>query len=76
VTEPTEAPQSPYDRYVTLAGELGGDVIEQPDAATRAALLCQAGGAESFLGGVPITEFPTDLALVRAYCPEREANLA
>lgn len=67
----TEA--SPYDAYLTLVDEFGGDVIERDDAATRAALLC-SGAAKDTLGGVPLTEFPTDLALVRSYCPEVEGD--
>ena len=64
---------SDYDKYVSLAGALGGKVISKQDAATRAALNC-SGAAKSMLGGVSIDNFPTDLALIRAYCPNMESS--
>lgn len=75
----TEAPPettpagSPYDTYVSLAATIeGAEVIERSDAAIRASLLCGSDDMSKMLGGVPLTEFPTDLALVRAYCPDKE----
>jgi hypothetical protein len=62
-----------YNSYLTEAGNLGGDVINKEDAAIRAMLLCTGDPAE-MLGGVSIDNFPTDLALVRAYCPDKEDN--
>jgi len=64
---------SPYPKYLELVEELAGDVISRDDAAIRASLLC-SGSAKEMLGGVPISEFPTDLALIRAYCPEMESE--
>ena len=64
---------SPYPKYLELVEELAGDVISRDDAAIRASLLC-SGSAKDMLGGVPISEFPTDLALIRAYCPEMESD--
>ena len=69
----TTETSNPYVTYQRLANELGGDIIARGDAAIRASLLC-SGAAKSMLGGVPITEFPTDLALIRAYCPTKESN--
>lgn len=77
----TSTPQQPsttaaavddYETYKKLSTELGGDVIEKSDAATRAQLLC-SGSAKSMLGGMKIDNFPTDLALIRAYCPDKES---
>lgn len=72
----TTTAASPYDTYVALAGQLGGEVIARADAATRAALLCSdpASASQAYFGGIPLSEFPTDLALVRAYCPGAEAD--
>ena len=63
-----------YGRYLELTAQLGGKVIGREDAATRAALNC-SGAAKSMYGGVPLSQFPTDLALVRAYCPDKESGL-
>ena len=65
--------ESPYPNYLEIVKDLGGDVIPKDDAAIRASLLC-SGSAKEMLGGVPISEFPTDLALIRAYCPKMESE--
>jgi hypothetical protein len=65
--------ESPYPNYLEIVKDLGGDVIPKEDAAIRASLLC-SGSAKEMLGGVPISEFPTDLALIRAYCPKMESE--
>ena len=65
--------ESPYPKYLEIVKDLGGDVIPREDAAIRASLLC-SGSAKEMLGGVPISEFPTDLALIRAYCPKMESE--
>jgi hypothetical protein len=68
----TTTQRDDYARYLELTAQLGGKVIGKDDAATRALLLCN-GSAKSMLGGVSITNFPTDLALIRAYCPDKES---
>ena len=70
----TTVPIDRYSKYLELTAQLGGDVIAKEDAVIRASLDC-SGAANSMMGGIPITEFPTDLALVRAYCPDKEADL-
>ncbi len=65
--------ESPYPNYLEIVKDLGGDVFPKDDAAIRASLLC-SGSAKEMLGGVPISEFPTDLALIRAYCPKMESD--
>lgn len=70
----TTVPIDRYSKYLELTAQLGGDVIAKEDAVIRASLDC-SGAAKSMMGGIPITEFPTDLALVRAYCPEKEPDL-
>ena len=67
-------PADPYGDYLVLAEELGGMVdISAEDAGIRARLLCD-GSADDMFDVVPLRDSPTDLALVRAYCPEREAD--
>ena len=68
----TTTQRDDYAKYLELTAQLGGKVIPKDDAAIRAALLCN-GSAKSMLGGVSITNFPTDLALIRAYCPDKES---
>lgn len=65
----TDPDESPYDEYARIVEGMGGLLIGREDAAIRASLLC-SGAADDMLGGVPITEFPTDHALVIAYCPD------
>lgn len=66
--------ESPYDEYLRISDELGGmgDEISKDDAATRAALNCMPNAKDDLYGGISLSEFPTDLALVRAYCPDKE----
>lgn len=68
---PTTAPVagSPYEEFLRVVEQMGGLVISRNDAGIRAGLLC-SGQADGMMGGVPITEFPTDHALVLTYCPE------
>jgi hypothetical protein len=68
----TQTPLDDYAKFLELTAQLGGETIEKDDAAIRAALLCN-GSAASMLGGVSIQNFPTDLALIRAYCPDKES---
>jgi hypothetical protein len=68
----TSTQRDDYAKYLELTAQLGGKVIPKDDAPIRAALLCN-GSAKSMLGGVSITNFPTDLALIRAYCPDKES---
>lgn len=70
----TTVPIDRYSKYLELTEQLGGDVIAKEDAVIRASLDC-SGAAKDMMGGISITEFPTDLALVRAYCPDKEADL-
>ena len=70
--ETTTTQRDDYAKYLDLTAQLGGKTIGKDDAATRALLLCN-GSAKSMLGGVSITNFPTDLALIRAYCPDKES---
>jgi hypothetical protein len=69
---PTTTQRDDYAKYLELTAHLGGETIGKDDAATRALLLCN-GSAKSMLGGVSITNFPTDIALIRAYCPDKES---
>lgn len=68
-----ESGSSEYERFLALTAELGGDVIAEDDAAIRAFLLCSGAALEMF-GGLPLATSPTDLALVRSYCPAVEAD--
>jgi hypothetical protein len=75
---PTTAPFRPdpdrYDTYVGLAREYGGDVASREDATALASVFCSdpAGARAEFLGGEPLGSYPSDLAIVRAYCPDKE----
>lgn len=75
---PTTAPFRPdpdrYDTYVGLAREYGGDVASREDATALASVFCgdPAGARAEFLGGEPLGTYPSDLAIVRAYCPDKE----
>jgi hypothetical protein len=75
---PTTAPFRPdpdrYDTYVGLAREYGGDVASREDATALASVFCSdpAGARAEFLGGEPLGTYPSDLAIVRAYCPDKE----
>lgn len=73
-TDVTTTTVDPYAAYSAAATAAGQRIIGQADAATRAALLCgQVEQVKSMFGGVPLSQFPTDLALVRAYCPAKES---
>lgn len=61
----------PYTEYERLTKEVGGDLIDRESAAIRAGLLCSGQGGPIF-DQAPLADFPTDLALVRAYCPDKE----
>ncbi len=74
IVSETTVPVDRYSKYLELTEQLGGDVIAKEDAVIRASLNC-SGPVKDMMGGIPITEFPTDLALVRAYCPDKEAGL-
>jgi hypothetical protein len=65
---------NPYDDYLRISEEVGGmgAEISKDDAAVQATLNCQPNAKDDLYGGVPLSEFPTDLALVRAYCPDKE----
>ena len=63
----------PYTEYERITDELGGDLIDREDAAVRSGLLCSGNGGPIF-DHAPLTDFPTDLALVRAYCPDKEKH--
>lgn len=71
-----EPDPSAYDRYVRLARELGGDVADIADATALASVFCSdpAGSSETYLGGQPLSTYPSDLALVRAFCPDKESQ--
>jgi hypothetical protein len=72
-------PTGPADRYPTyerLANELGGKVLSRKDASARAGINCgQNGPAIWQRSTLSLRDSPTDLALVRAYCPQRESAL-
>ena len=64
----------PYSDYLRLSDELGGlgAEISAEDAAIRAMLNCDDGAKDAIYNGMSLSAFPTDLALVRAYCPDKE----
>jgi hypothetical protein len=67
--------QSEYDAFTTIAKQLDAEVIPgRQDAAIRAALLCNDVEAWKSMIGTDLDAFPTDLALIRAYCPGTEAQ--
>jgi hypothetical protein len=69
-------PADDYPAYARLAKVLGGKVISRKDAAARAAISCgQNGEALWERSRLSLRDSPTDLALVRAYCPRREHAL-
>ena len=70
------SPSELYAKFQQLNTQLGGDAWtgSMTDAATRANLDC-TGAAKSMMGGMSLKNFPTDLALVRTYCPDKEAGL-
>jgi hypothetical protein len=75
---PSTAPFRPdpdrYDTYVGLARQYGGEVATREDATGLASVLCSdpAGARAEFLDGQPLGTYPSDLAIVRAYCPDKE----
>lgn len=75
----SSTPTGPADHYPTyrsLAHKLGGKVLSRSDAAARAAISCGQNGPTIWKrSSLSLRESPTDLALVRAYCPERERAL-
>ena len=74
VATSTSAPSSAnlYSRFIALNNQLKGDPWHgsQSDAITRAGLDC-SGAAKSLFNGLPLTSYPTDLALVKVYCPSK-----
>ncbi len=65
-----------YREYVRLTEELGGEVASETDATALASVFCTdpAGSGQTYLDGQPLGSYPSDLALVRAYCPEAESQ--
>ena len=74
-SEVTTSTLDQYSSFIALNNKLNGDAWSgtRSDAATRAMLLCN-GSAKQSLGGVSLQNFPTDLALVRTYCPKVEST--
>ena len=69
-------PADHYPTYTKLAEALGGKVISRSDATARAGINCgQNGPAIWKRSTLSLRDSPTDLALVRAYCPDRESAL-
>lgn len=68
----TTSGASLYQAFLALNTKLGGDAWtgSQSDAVTRAALDC-SGTAKAMLGGMPISNYPTDVALIQTYCPSK-----
>ena len=73
-TTTTESGTALYTAFQALNTKLGGSAWtgSASDAATRAALDCN-GAAKSMMGGMALSAFPTDLALIRTYCPSKES---
>jgi len=75
---PAPAPPDPgrYQRYLSINSELGGAVATLTEATALAALFCNdpAGSKATYLNGQPLSAYPSDLALVRAYCPDMESR--
>lgn len=75
-TTTTAAPTTtvpPYEQFLALAKQLNADVVpNRQDAAIRAGLVCKDVATYKDTIGADLDAFPTDLALIRAYCPEVE----
>lgn len=63
--------QANYDKY--KATTTATTVLTRDEAFDRAFQLCGEGGPE-LLNGQPLSSFPNDSALVKAYCPDREST--
>jgi hypothetical protein len=69
-------PADQYPTYTKLARQLGGKVLSRADAAARAGINCGQNGPTIWKrSSLSLRNSPTDLALVRAYCPDRERAL-
>jgi hypothetical protein len=65
---------SPYETYVALAEDADQTPHPAEWVEQDAERVCHADLEEAF-GGVPLTEFPTEHAIVEAYCADRLDDL-
>lgn len=67
----TETGMNTEARYEKYKATTTAAVLTRDEAFGRAFQLCGEGGQE-LLNGQPLSSFPTDSILVKAYCPDRE----